>query len=869
MGRQAYLNRLALVRPPSGRSPYEVPDNATVDPTNPVRRVSEVHADNYIQEYDARGHPVNTESRILGKGLRRAKNDILSTMGIVVSKEDRKTGNPNVQQKLDQIASENDFGLVITTLDQLFIFFGTWWTSSLTGRVQTYKHYAHSALMNAIQLERDSMGVLNFYFAGIPAWAASSGLAIAREGPLKRVFVSLRDYAQYLTGESRLVRSLFGAAYTVARNSVLMLSVEFYMYSTLQSLSLVSPYSTSGLKLLIPFGEQSLLRLPTLPTDLSPRSLGTSLVGLLTSPSVLVILYGYYLRPQLEERIYRLIRRRLPKPSLPDELSVRVAYEENLIEWVVPSLGRRSDEELHRSKLTLFQDMKCEIGVFRRWLFSFFGLIPSNSTNQQDQDQQFFREERIETLQNSFHMLRQQLEEAQRNLPSEDGPNQTVSRPPGSTDARAAAVALQTQDATGNTSLDQETADVVLNQVLTNENRMSQSPGEMSNDYFSETATAGRTNGLSTTSNPQNSSIEPQDAENIAPGRQISRSNTLFSRPSSPETSPPTSPRVRASLIHQNSDLVTMQLELLSNSAQNPQNHTLHNSQLVERALAGGPLSSNQVLATMDEETIAQFVQAATMAAVHDARLRNRAARLEIMRLASGGEMTQLSPAGTDDLSNAIARASNTTPAHLEAPESSSQHSTQNIQATSAPRFESIEEALEAVVPNILPDGVEEPNDEEAFNDSLPVAVVETNDDAESETPAQPLFPSSLTPGQSTNNPPEAHRVTLLSAYPVDSLASHLAAAISGILLAPIEALYLRSLAQYWLTTHPSPTTQLSGLHPLGLWFGGRTWSDVSAYTCRLVLMRGMQVAMRAGIWGFLVGSTMRIGRSFCGWGKL
>lgn len=59
------------------------------------------------------------------------------------------------------------------------------------------------------------MGVLNFYFAGIPAWAVSSGLAIAREGPLKRVFVSLRDYAQYLTGESRLVRSLFGAAYTV------------------------------------------------------------------------------------------------------------------------------------------------------------------------------------------------------------------------------------------------------------------------------------------------------------------------------------------------------------------------------------------------------------------------------------------------------------------------------------------------------------------------------------------------------------------------------------------------------------------------------------------------------------------------------
>lgn len=42
----------------------------------------------------------------------------------------------------------------------------------------------------------------------------SSGLAIARETPLKRVFVSLRDYAQTLTGDSLGVRSLFGLLYT-------------------------------------------------------------------------------------------------------------------------------------------------------------------------------------------------------------------------------------------------------------------------------------------------------------------------------------------------------------------------------------------------------------------------------------------------------------------------------------------------------------------------------------------------------------------------------------------------------------------------------------------------------------------------------
>lgn len=111
-----------------------------------MRRVSNVCADGYVQQYDARGHPVNPESKALGRELRRAKNDILSTMGIVVSGEDRNASPSDEQQKIDQIAAENDFGLVITTLDQLFVFFGTWWTSSLTGRVQVGWKHSHLGL---------------------------------------------------------------------------------------------------------------------------------------------------------------------------------------------------------------------------------------------------------------------------------------------------------------------------------------------------------------------------------------------------------------------------------------------------------------------------------------------------------------------------------------------------------------------------------------------------------------------------------------------------------------------------------------------------------------------------------------------------
>lgn len=65
-----------------------------------------------------------------------------------------------------------------------------------------------------MQSERDAAGILGFYFSGIPAWAMSSALAIARETPLKRVFVSFRDYVQSLTGDSLGVRSLFGLLYT-------------------------------------------------------------------------------------------------------------------------------------------------------------------------------------------------------------------------------------------------------------------------------------------------------------------------------------------------------------------------------------------------------------------------------------------------------------------------------------------------------------------------------------------------------------------------------------------------------------------------------------------------------------------------------
>jgi hypothetical protein len=98
-----------------------------------------LHADGYVQHYDERGHPVNPESKSFGRELRRAKNDILSTMGIVVSEEGNAAG-PSEQQKIERITAENDYGLIMATLDQISVFLGTWWTSSLTHRIQVSIH---------------------------------------------------------------------------------------------------------------------------------------------------------------------------------------------------------------------------------------------------------------------------------------------------------------------------------------------------------------------------------------------------------------------------------------------------------------------------------------------------------------------------------------------------------------------------------------------------------------------------------------------------------------------------------------------------------------------------------------------------------
>ena len=95
-----------------------------------------MNADGYIQQFDERGHPINPTSKSSGKELRRAKNDVLSTMGIVVSGEDGSGPTSKERQKANLLIAENDYGLIMATLDQVMTFLTSWWSISLGCRIQ-------------------------------------------------------------------------------------------------------------------------------------------------------------------------------------------------------------------------------------------------------------------------------------------------------------------------------------------------------------------------------------------------------------------------------------------------------------------------------------------------------------------------------------------------------------------------------------------------------------------------------------------------------------------------------------------------------------------------------------------------------------
>ncbi|EFE42385.1 conserved hypothetical protein [Trichophyton verrucosum HKI 0517] len=802
MGRRPYLNSLAL-----GRSPYEAPElivNGSAIP-QPNRHLANSNADGYVQEYDARGHPINRRSKAEARQLRKAKNDVLSTMGIVVSGEELNTASMREQEKIALLAEENDFGLALAAIDQLSMFGASWWTKSLACRIQTFKSYNIGSLTDIVSGERQRIGFAGFYFAGLPVWTVSFLLSVCRSHFLESALDSLHSTLSSLIDAKwykKFIRGLMSVLSFGANSAVILVLGQGYMFSLLQSLQLLPPFSIPSLYSFIPFTANSLIQLPPLPSKLSAHTIGLYCISLATSPFILFNLY-INVRPVVEARVYRILRRRLPKPDRPDKLSLRVAVENELIEWTVPSLGKRSEEEIKRSHFTLAQEIKYEFVTFKNWLLRSVGFHPT-ATKPATEEPAWL--ERYESVQRRVGQLQQDL------------------NPENNPDLPTAGLGQESQASHAiNVNM--------VGQILEDdENRFAQSPIQLPEGYFSDIRTS-----LPPTGNDTDLSIPSQhdialhavDSTEATAHVPASRTNTLFSPSPSPESSPPSSPRVRASLIHQNSDVITMHLELL-------QSHT--EAEAENQGLNASVSLPNGVVHRTESQTSA------------------------IDRAAS-------------DLLDALLSDSSQHPSNV--PESTRErgHSIPNdpgqngIDTTAHPPEDEPDAlwqtpGINHTAPNPPQDNISSSSSEQMANGTGPQR--------------QPLLDR---PGLHAAEEWD-HHVTILSSHPVDAFSSHLSSIITSVLFYPFESLYLRSLAFTYLSTQSSAiilplgaTASLLGLQsnirPLGAWMGGGNALDMLSYVGKMALIVGFETVISAGIWGLGASAAVTLGKVKFQWGQL
>lgn len=142
MGRQQYLERLAL-----GRSPFQDPAGSPDDPVeNNQDRVAsspEVINDghNITQAYDSKGRPINKRTEERNAGMRNAQNAVLALVGVVESKD----ASHRIDEERDRIVRKqweqlleaeqkrgDDLNIVVEYVSRIV----TWWPEALIARIQ-------------------------------------------------------------------------------------------------------------------------------------------------------------------------------------------------------------------------------------------------------------------------------------------------------------------------------------------------------------------------------------------------------------------------------------------------------------------------------------------------------------------------------------------------------------------------------------------------------------------------------------------------------------------------------------------------------------------------------------------------------------
>lgn len=127
---------------PAPRSPGEDEDEQDAeqgsDSVSPQHDSLLAKSSSYEQQYNEKGYPENTSSKILKKVWRHGVNDVLATLGVCVAKghESMPAHGACEPSRILQVRLENNFGIFVYAADSLMRFVSERWSTALRQRLQ-------------------------------------------------------------------------------------------------------------------------------------------------------------------------------------------------------------------------------------------------------------------------------------------------------------------------------------------------------------------------------------------------------------------------------------------------------------------------------------------------------------------------------------------------------------------------------------------------------------------------------------------------------------------------------------------------------------------------------------------------------------
>jgi hypothetical protein len=104
--------------------------------TQTLQNTQSTSSQQYIQQYDERGNPINPRAHEHGRRLREAQNDVLASIGVVERRHSPSQELPaSYEEHLQQLDDEEQAGNGRDLVSILSKSVCTWWIGSLRERI--------------------------------------------------------------------------------------------------------------------------------------------------------------------------------------------------------------------------------------------------------------------------------------------------------------------------------------------------------------------------------------------------------------------------------------------------------------------------------------------------------------------------------------------------------------------------------------------------------------------------------------------------------------------------------------------------------------------------------------------------------------